>query len=400
MDRLRAEHRLLPGEDMHASHWLLLPIWLTVGCGGSERGLPSPTPAPASPNASRGTCLVGEPSRFVGGVPSGFQASTSSSSSGVTLTEIGFFAVDVTTDGTNLFWTLVNVDGTEGSIVSAPIRGGEPTLLADERGEGAPSRLSPRGGRLLWLETKASDWTLARVMAADLDGSNPKRVTDFEPIADVAFDSDGTAYAVEGAALLRIDTNTGAREELASNIPVGLAGPGSVAVDDRNVYALSPASLAVAPKEGGTATLVSTTGAVPGLSSSHPYPAGSLAAGDSAVVWSLSPASYDPPAHVFSMPAVGGTPTDLGATAFHNDPVQALRVQAPWIYFGGQGGGLYRMPVTGGSPQLIVPFTAWGDPLAGYDGSRSTGVVALSGRIIYWGGYDNTYEPTVFCVAE
>lgn len=390
---------------------LLLPL-LVAACGG---GVTSPSPTATSSdtpsaNAARPSrCATDAPTRFVAGAPANVSTSSSSSaSSGITYTAVKGFAVEVATDGTNLYWTLVGFH--DGTIVSAPLRAGVPVLVVDERGEGLPNHLTVNGGRLRWLETDTSDASKARIMTAALDGSALRAVTPYEAIDDVAFDN-SAAYVMEWPSILRVDLDTGAHASLMESLSGGPAAPGgdqgsiavnagngSIAVDDANVYVLTIDALSIIPKNGGAIT------AIPMPTSGSLNAAGGIAADGSTVYWSLDNGSTSHP-HMFAMPA-GGTAAsvDLGelpATA------TMLHAQGAWLYFM-TSGTIYRMPTKGGQPSAVTPPMntrvppqdySSGTGLGWYEGSLTNGAVALDGANVYWGAMGDGLEPTVFCAS-
>jgi hypothetical protein len=389
---------------------LLFPV-LVVACGGTVSS-PSPnatSSAAPSPNATRpARCATATntPTRFVGGAPANVSTSSSSSPSpGVTYTAVDGFAVELARDDTNLYWTLVSFH--DGTIISAPLRAGDPVVVVDERGEGLPNHLTVNGGRLWWLETNTSDASQGRIMTAALDGSALRAVTEYEAINDVAFD-DSAAYVMEWPSILRIDLNTGAHAPLTASLSGGPAAPGgdqgsiainagtgSIAVDDANVYVLTLDALSIIPKNGGAIT------AIPMPKSDSLNVAGGIATDGATVYWSLDNGSAPHP-HMFAMPGGAGATVDLGELPY---TATMLHPQGAWLYFM-MSGAIYRMPAKGGAPSAVTPSmntqippqdysSGLGD--GWYSGSLSNGAVALDGTNVYWGAMGDDLAPTVFC---
>jgi hypothetical protein len=292
-----------------------------------------------------------------------------------------------------LYWTLLGAQ--DGRIVTAPVSQGAPVVVVDETGEGSPVHLAVQGGRLVWLEVSAGNSSLSRVVRAATDGWDPHPLTAFEPIVDVAFDG-SAAYLVEGATIVRVDLETGASQSLVTLPGVAI---GSIAVDDTAAYFVSwpmqgrpQSTLARVPKTGGAVTVISSQGMYGGG-----VPVGDVVAGASQVYWSLG--GYPP--SIMAAPDDGGACASIATT---EGTATQLRPLGTWVYFTSWDiptPSLYRMPAQGGTPSLVVPmFGSAGYPTPGYDGTASHGAIALDGTNVYFGGFDGSDVPAIFCAAE
>ncbi len=377
---------------------------LVAGCGGAQptpEGYSAPDASAAERRPAR--CSNTSPTRFVDGAPVSIatSATTANQSAGglsnVTLVATDTFVDEVVTDGTTLYWTLRGASG--GAIVSAPIAAGAPTVVVDETGEGSPSHLAVRGQRLSWLEVAASaDWSdiqpgvtqLARVVTANLDGSNLRTLTGFEMVNDVAFDDDA-AYLAEQSSLVRIDGASGARQAL-----VGTDAT-TVGVDATNVYFLTMTLFGSVPKGGGTTTTLATTASLGSAYTS----AGAIAATGSSVYWW---ASWIPAGDklLYATPG-GGTAVNVGV-APDDGVIEYLRPQGAWIYSTVSNvdpPSIHRWSPQGGSMSLVVPlYDSAGVWPPGYGGTESSGGFAVDATNVYWGAFDGLLNPAVFCFAH
>jgi len=372
---------------------------LAAGCGGATEGAsPSPAESVTLASATRPSCVSSTPTLFVPGAPASIATSVSTSTApNVTWNAADAFVQDVVTDGATLYWTLCGKS--DGTIISAPIASGSPKLLIDERGEGSPSHLSVQGARLFWLETSATNPSLARAMTSNLDGSSFHALTSFAPIADVAFDAsaayvaEGTLASGVGASLARIDATSGAATTLVEGTPVA-----NLAVDDASVYFLNVSVVARVPKSGGTVTTIAP---MPSLAlGGGTSPAGAVASDGSFVYWAIA---GDAP-QVLSMPVGGGGALELGATG--QAIATFLQPHGAWLYFTSAGdpentSAIYRLATNGGSPSVVVPLdTASTIKFANYGGTTSSGRIALDTKNVYWGAFDGTLTPSIFCIAQ
>lgn len=383
------------------SRTLLLLALVTLsggsGCGGSngadgsnEGASVFTTPDAQTQSESRpAQCSGALPTRFVDGVP----ASMASPEGTTAPRDVSDLYVDeVVTDSGLLYWTLLA--GQDGRIVTASIGQGAPAIVVDETGEGAPTHLAVEGGRLVWLEASASDASLARVMRVATDGWDPRALTGFEPIIDVAYDA-SAAYVVEGSSIVRVALETGARQLVAS-VPGAFIG--RIAVDDVNVSFVtwsagqSVVTLARAPKTGGSVTAVAAQS-----TSTSAAPMGDVATSGAEVFWSLAGA----PPRVLATPDDGGVSATLATT---EGTATMLRPRGAWLYFTSWDvptPSLFRLPVQGGTPSLAAPLVATADaPIPGYAGTASRGAIALDATNVYFGGFDAANAPAVFCVAQ
>jgi hypothetical protein len=375
-----------------------------AGCGGAQptpEGSSAPDASAVKPRPAR--CSNTVPTRFVDGAPGAIATSVTTANqtggglSNVTLVATDEFVDEVVTDGTTLYWTLRGAS--DGAIISAPIAAGAPTLVVDETGEGSPSHLAVRGQRLFWLEVASSADSsdiqpgvsqLARVVTANLDGSNLRTLTGFEMVNDVAFDDDA-AYVAEEGNLVRIDGASGARQAL-----VGTAAT-TVGVDATNVYFLTMTLFGSVPKSGGVVTTLATTASLGSAYTS----VGAIAATGSSVYWW---ASWIPVGDklVYATPG-GGTALNVGV-APDDGIVEYLRPQGPWIYSTVSNvdpPSIYRWSPQGGPMSLVVPlYEPAGVWPPGYDGTESSGGFAVDATNVYWGGFDDLLNPAVFCVAH
>jgi len=382
---------------------LLLPLVILSGCTGSTApdgvatSSPQPT-APAQAESRPALCSSTVPTRFADGVPAGVVSSVTTDASGVTLVATDLYVDEVVVDSGLLYWTLLGAQ--DGRIVTAPVGQGAPVVVVDETGEGSPVHLAVAGGRLVWLEVSASNSGLARVVRAATDGWDPHALTGFEPIVDVAYD-DAAAYVVEDDAVVRVDLETGARRTLVSEPGASIDGVG-VSADGADVYFESSPSdplpsegqivLARVPKTGGDVTAVSTQ-----RTYGAQVPAGSIAASGSQTYWSVG--GY--PTRILSVPDEGGACASLATT---EGTASMLRPQGDSVFFTSWDlptPSMYKMPAQGGTPSLVVPmFGTAGYPTPGYDGTASRGAIALDGTNVYFGGFDASLTPAVFCVAQ
>jgi hypothetical protein len=247
----------------------------------------------------------------------------------------------------------------------------------------------------VWVETSAGDSGVARVVRASTDGWDPHPLTGFEPITAVAFDG-AAAYVAEGGDVLRVDLETGVRQPLASEPGASIVG---MAVDDTDVTFVAwmtqgqqQPSLARVPKNGGTTIVISTQG-----TSDTIVPVGDVAASGSQVYWSVG--GYAP--RILGVPDDGGACASIATT---EGTATMLRPHGDWVYFTSWDiptPSMYRMPSQGGTPALVVPmFGTAGYPTPGYHGTASIGAIALDDTNVYFGGFDGTDVPAVFCVAQ
>lgn len=376
---------------------LLLPLVILSGCTASSSpgdGAPSgsSTGAPAQSESRPAQCSGTVPTRFADGVPDGVASSVvTTDASGATLVATDLYVDEVVVDGDLLYWTLLGAQ--DGRIVTAPVGQGASVVVVDETGEGAPGHLAVAGGRLVWLEVSAGNSSLSRVVRAATDGWDPHALTSFEPIVDVAYDA-AAAYIVENDAVVRVDLETGARSTLVSEPGASIDG---VAVDDADVYfESSPSSahavLARVPKAGGAVTTVSTQETY-----GAQVPAGGIATNGSQTYWSVG--GY--PTRILSTPDDGGACASIATT---EGTASMLRPHGDSVYFTSWDlptPSMYRMPAQGGKPTLVVPmFGTAGSPTPGYDGTASRGAIALDGTNVYFGGFDDSLAPAIFCVAQ
>jgi hypothetical protein len=376
---------------------LLLPLVILSGCTGSTSpgdGTSSSLPpgAPAQNESRPAQCSSTVPTRFADGVPDNIVSSVvTSDASGVTLVGTDLYVDEVVVDSGLLYWTLLGAQ--DGRIVTAPVGQGVPVVVVDETGEGAPSHLAVAGGRLVWLEVSAGNSSLSRVVRAATDGWDPHALTTFEAIVDVAYDA-SAAYLVENDAVVRVDLETGSPSTLVSESGASIDG---VAVDDAYVYfESSPSSaqvvLARVPKTGGVVTTVSTQS-----SYGAQVPPGGVVTNGTQTYWSVG--GY--PTRILAAPDDGGACASIATT---EGTASMLRPQGDSVYFTSWDlptPSMYRMPAQGGTPSLVVPmFGSAGYPTPGYDGTASHGAIALDGTNVYFGGFDGSLVPAIFCIAE
>jgi hypothetical protein len=381
---------------------LLLPLVILSGCTGSTSpgdATPSaPPPATQAQSESRpAQCSGTVPTRFADGVPDDIVSSVvTTDASGATLVGTDLYVDEVVVDSGLLYWTLLGAQ--DGRIVTAPVGQGASAVVVDETGEGSPVHLAVQGGRLVWLEVSAGNSSLSRVMRAATDGWDPHPLSSFEPIVDIAYDA-AAAYVVEDDAVVRVDLETGARTTLASEPGASVDG---VAVDDADVYfESSPSSaepssaqvvLARVPKAGGTVTTVSTQ-----KTYGAQVPPGGIASSGMQTYWSVG--GY--PTRILSAPDDASACASIATT---EGTASMLRPQGDSVYFTSWDlptPSMYRMPAQGGTPTLVVPMIGTaGYPTPGYEGTASRGAIALDGTNVYFGGFDGSLAPAIFCVAE
>jgi hypothetical protein len=319
----------------------------------------------------------------------------------VTYNAVDSFVQDVVTDGSNLYWTLCR--SSDGTILSTPIAAGSPRLLVDERGEGSPSHLFAKGTRLFWLETSATDPSLARAMTSNMDGSSVRALTSFAGIADVAFDASSAYVAAEaeasgaGGVLTRIDATSGAETTLVEGTPIA-----NLAVDEMNVYFLtayfaSQGVIGRVPKSGGAVTTVAL---IPALVSGSTLPSGDVVSDGSSVYWATTGSSPQ----VLSAPIGGEAAVTPGSTG--QATATFLQPHGAWIYFTSAGdpdssSAIYRLATNGGAPAVVVPLdTRATANFANYGGTTSSGRIALDAKNVYWGAFDGDLKPSIFCIAQ
>jgi hypothetical protein len=91
--------------------------------------------------------------------------------------------------------------------------------------------------------------------------------------------------------------------------------------------------------------------------------------------------SYNPYSYVLvGMPKVGGTPVLLATDDALTGPVDNIVIHGGYFYWRGGTLGIYRMPLAGGTPTLLLQI-----PLPF---STTSGQLAIFGNNIYFAGYD------------
>ena len=366
-----------------------------VGCGAKSGVLSSEGNKDVGVNAPNVTTqsvqCPSAPMRF---------ATSSTGNSDRALVAVNAFVDEVFVGDSFVYWSQLTLlptastRGYDGSIVAVSRGGGEPAQVIDESGEGYPTNLHADASGLHWVERRESD---ARVMRADVDGSNAHALTAFGPLGDVVFDDEGNAFVIAGTAIEQVDGRTGARQAL-----IELPGPNvpfwGIAVDQSFVYAFEWTDrdhvvLGRISKQGGAFEALVTQGTVGGA-----MPIVELALDEANVYWSFNPRSGDP-SSVLAVPKAGGVIRTLTTSA---GTARALRPDGERLFFSRGASndgarGLYGASLAGGAVAEVASYAAQSGESFGSAGPRG---IALDGRNVYWGGYGSDGEPAVFCVAK
>ncbi len=256
-----------------------------------------------------------------------------------------------------------------GDVMSVPVGGGPPTVLAS--GLPGPSSVAVDGKSVYWIAALLQG--ASAVMKLPAGGGTPVTLVSNEtPIASLAVDatsvywtdSVGGANAYPGHALggrvSRMPSGGGAEQVLVDGSPLA---PGGVAVDATSAYWLgSPGSptnftnvLQKVPLHGGAAVTLATYqawGAGPAVAA-VPLP---VVAGQTArnVYWIAQPPcpsctrpSSQPPSNLLSVPATGGSTSTLTTGA------NGVAVDSNTLYWT-TGGTVMSLPTSGGTPITLA----------------------------------------------
>jgi hypothetical protein len=245
------------------------------------------------------------------------------------------YADAIAVDSTTVYWTNNGVDG---SLLKVPIRGGASTVLFS----GLPHGLALNGSRLYFTNSN-SDGTGGTVMSMSIAGGT--RIT-------LATVSDTPRYIAADAKNVYFTTSTGTVVKVATSgggTPTTLASgqdsPTRIAVDATNVYWVTNrvgyGAVVTIPIAGGPPAVLADTASL-----ARPFGDWPVAiAVDAINVYCLTYTSYDDKGALMRIPIGGGTATTLVSG---QDNLGSIAVDATSVYFTKRG------PTVTGSPDGSV----------------------------------------------
>ncbi len=199
----------------------------------------------------------------------------------------------IAVDGANVYWVAGTADASSGAIMTVPIAGGTPTVVAPE--SGAPAHIAVDASYVYWGELNQG-----AVMRAPLGGGMPMTV----------------ASAV---------------------------GPFQIALGDTAVFWMEPQGLMTAPKAGGMALALTRP--------SPTLPTDGLAVNATTVYFTGGPPDGQP--GVSEVP-VGGGPTAIVSEDPSLPGGGPIALDQARVYWADMSGSVYAAPLAGGPPILLA----------------------------------------------
>jgi hypothetical protein len=293
-------------------------------------------------------------------------APDASSSSAETLAT-NLNVMSVAMDSANIYWADAPTSG-YGSIMSMPLGGGTPTVIASE--QDGPVTLAVRGGYVYW-----GTLTGEAVMSAPVTGGEPTVLAEFEssPIA-IAVDDQSVYFATLGT--------SGEVAGVVASVPIGGGdvvtiasdqdSPRGIAVDSSNVYWTTADGFVMkASIAGGPATQIVTTESL----------AGALTVDEKNLYWLTPSGVWTAP--LSGLPD-GGGPTLIATAQGFNSNEDAigveggawLAVDATYVYWtdgDSATGTVAAVPLAGGAVTILA------------SGEIQPTGIAVGASGVYWG---------------